>query len=1102
MIRRGLCVAVLVAGCGGGDAPKDAPTTTATTITVDSAPPTTSASGSATFAFHADGADAFTCQLDTAAAVACTSPYTVSVGDGHHQLTIAAFAAMQPIGTPIIVSWDVDTTPPDTTITSGPASADNSPATMFAFVGVPASDTASFKCSLDGAAFAACVSPDMVSVADGAHTFDVEAIDAAGNVDPSPAHWAWTVDTSTLDTMILSGPLPGTSTQGDVAFTFQATDALATFECEIDAAAYAPCTSPAEFVLAEGMHTFSVRARHGATVDPTPATRTWTVDLTAPDVAFTTTPANPSNAMVPVFAWSSTDATATFACQLNTATFAACTSPTNATPVLGGSNTFRVRATDPAGNSTTATYTWSTDFQAPTIVIDTIPNPSSSTATFGFHASEAVTSFECEIDGVVAYATCTSPWSQLVPGGSLTAHIRATDLAGNVGTIAYSWTVNQTGATVAITSGPTTAMPSNSSAVSFAFTTAGTPTAIECSLDNAAFAACSSPAAYTGLADGDHAFVVRVKDGAGNTNAATRNFTVDTVAPTIAFTSTPPALTSDRTPTFAFTVTGAASGQVRCGIDGTVGPQCSDSITWTPLADGAHAFTVTAYDAANNMAQATFNFTVDTVGPTLNVTATPANPSSTSVATFAFDSPDAVGFECQLDNVAFTACTSPFTTFVSDGTHTVRIHANDAIGNHTTSITTWVTRAQPAVSTSAGAYDTGAGVVVTWRGLPGTPTDYVAYAPVGSSDATVTQMVSTAGAASGMATLPGTTTAGLYVARAFANGSKVAESVDFGIELACPTLTDSGAVSIHNAGDLASLAHYTALGDLTISPAADGLDVTLPCLQQLHSLVINNANGGHAVTGVHMPRLATIATNMTITEGTPVFDAPSLTAIAGALSISQQATFPDLSSLARVTTLGGFSGSTSGTMGANDFPGVTSIGNLNFLYGIVNGFNSVTSVGALTITAGGIAGLNGLVHATSISASALKGQDGTLTGLRALTTVDNDATFEIDGGPALASLPALQTVGGSLTISVGTVQTLSLPSLRSVGQTFTLQGAPSVPSTLSKLDAPLLLKVYYQLVVHTLPQFPLCAFQALLAQLYPQPLFNSQSGLNATGTCN
>jgi hypothetical protein len=85
--------------------------------------------------------------------------------------------------------FTVDTSVPDTFITSAQTS---SPIAQFTFNSNERDVT--YECSLDGAAFEPCNRGSAFAlVTRGAHTFQVRARDAAGNVDPTPASHGWTV---------------------------------------------------------------------------------------------------------------------------------------------------------------------------------------------------------------------------------------------------------------------------------------------------------------------------------------------------------------------------------------------------------------------------------------------------------------------------------------------------------------------------------------------------------------------------------------------------------------------------------------------------------------------------------------------------------------------------------------------------------------------------------------------------------------------------------------------------------------------------------------------------------------------------------------------
>ena len=86
---------------------------------------------------------------------------------------------------------------------------------------------------------------------------------------------------TTITAGIGSGVLSGTGTQ---SFSFISTETGSTYECRIDGGSYSICTSPRTYTgLVDGYHTFEVRAIDIASnIDPTPASRNFYIDTTAP----------------------------------------------------------------------------------------------------------------------------------------------------------------------------------------------------------------------------------------------------------------------------------------------------------------------------------------------------------------------------------------------------------------------------------------------------------------------------------------------------------------------------------------------------------------------------------------------------------------------------------------------------------------------------------------------------------------------------------------------------------------------------------------------------------------------------------------------------
>ena len=214
---------------------------------------------------------------------------------------------------------------PQTTITSGPTGATSNASPSFGFSS--SESGSSFECRLDAGTWSACSPPKAYSgLADGAHGFEVRATDPAGNTDPTPASRDFTVDTTPPETTITSGPANGaTITTDSVAFGFSSSEASSTFECRLDAGTWSACSSPKSYAsLSDGSHTFEVRATDAAgNTDPSPATRTFTVDTTPPDTAppettITSGPANGATITTDsvAFGFSSSEAGSTFECLL------------------------------------------------------------------------------------------------------------------------------------------------------------------------------------------------------------------------------------------------------------------------------------------------------------------------------------------------------------------------------------------------------------------------------------------------------------------------------------------------------------------------------------------------------------------------------------------------------------------------------------------------------------------------------------------------------------------------------------------------------------------------------------------------------------------
>jgi hypothetical protein len=345
----------------------------------------------------------------------------------------------------------VDDTHPSMSSLNGPTAQVNRAAT-FTFSAASDPTFSHFQCRLTTGAesqlhdWQTCSSGHQENPAatgtEGTYKLYVRAVDRSQNVSAASS-WTWIVDKLAPETSLDSGSGPSgvtKSTSASFAFSSNSGD-VAGYTCVLDGVS-TTCSSPKTYTnLSDGPHTFSVYARDDAgNDDASPASRTWTVDTTAPGTAISGGPDEGSMARSRAdFAFTSTES-GTFECQLDGTGYSTCESPRAFVGLSDGEHTFSVRARDEAGNvdGSPATRTWRVDATAPTTTITGGPADGSAStdtsATFGFTASEAGT-FECRLNAS-AFVPCSGSGSHttsaLAPG-TYVFEVRATDAVGNVG---------------------------------------------------------------------------------------------------------------------------------------------------------------------------------------------------------------------------------------------------------------------------------------------------------------------------------------------------------------------------------------------------------------------------------------------------------------------------------------------------------------------------------------------------------------------------------------------------------------------------------------------------------------------------------------------
>jgi len=635
----------------------------------------------------------------------------------------------------------IDVTPPDSpSFTSGPSGPTNVATATFVFTGAAAGDH--YECQVDGVgAWAPCVSPRaFASLADGPHALGVRLVDAVGNPG-TPMVRNYVVDTAppVSAVTISTGPAASSSvSSASVSFTFIGAGTGEAYSCRIDGGVWAACDTASDpgaqayTGLQDGSHTFEVTTTDDAGNRGPVTRRTWTIDTVAPtnSPSITSGPATPGNNDTPAFAFGGAATGETYVCAINSGAFVPCTSPFTASALTDSTYTFNVALVDAAGNQgpvATTTFVVDTTPPSTTPSISSSPsdpsnNPTPSITFTGVGAGEA---YQCQVASGT-WSACTSPRGiGPLADGSVAFRVRLIDTAGNAGSAAgATWTVDTVAPAVPTLGRTPSAALVRSTSASITITRAEADGTLQCSLDGAVWAGCTSPQALSSLADGSHAMRVRQVDGAGNLGAvATSTWVVDTIPPSAAPTITAGPSGGVNVSTASFAFTGAGTGDTyECDVDGGgFAASCTSPHALSGVSEGAHTWSVRVVDAAGNTGPAAVRtWTVYLTPPGAPAGGAIAPSTSNTQSTFTFTGATTSTFQCRLDSVTWAACTSPFTTPVlPNGSHTLEIRQVDGGGNISA----------PPYLTYTWTIRSGAPASVVFGNVPASPTNATTAAP-------------------------------------------------------------------------------------------------------------------------------------------------------------------------------------------------------------------------------------------------------------------------------------------------------------------------------------------------------------------------------------
>ncbi|HTW20319.1 MAG TPA: Ig-like domain-containing protein, partial [Mycobacteriales bacterium] len=386
-----------------------------------------------------------------------------AAAEGTYTLTVVVKDAAGLQSVPASATYEFEAGGPSVPVVTAPASPSNSRAPDFT---VTDSDPVglTYECDVSGPSpvtTSECGPStviDLAGAADGTYQLSVVAIDGLGQAGPAGLA-SYTLDTTPPPAPVVTGPA-SPSNDTSPSFTISDTEPGVTLSCSLNGPISYPippsqCQSGLTLNLAgpghDGDYTLSVTATDEAGNSSPAGSADYTLDTTPPPAPTVVAPPSPSNDKSPTFTISDAESDATLSCVLvdpSDATVFDGVCPADGTfdtssDSLDGQYQLTVTATDPAGNTSSASATWTRDTTPPPApTVSAPPSPSNDlTPSFVVSDSESGVSFDCTLAGpgnsTVFTGTCPAGDGFDLSGfgdGTYTLSVTATDAAGNTST--------------------------------------------------------------------------------------------------------------------------------------------------------------------------------------------------------------------------------------------------------------------------------------------------------------------------------------------------------------------------------------------------------------------------------------------------------------------------------------------------------------------------------------------------------------------------------------------------------------------------------------------------------------------------------------------